>query len=128
MFGGDMEMYVKKYGIISKAKEIAPGISLAVINEQVERDVASMAADEMMGIARMKASVVVFGEGNGCAVSARSYGDVNVQVLMEKIGGGGSLNMAGAQFPTEKPEQVELKLRAAIEEYLRESQPQEVNV
>jgi len=117
MFGGDMEMYVKKYSIISKAKEIAPGISLAVVNEQVERAVASMAADEMMGIARMKASIVVFQEGNGCAVSARSYGDVNVQVLMEKIGGGGSLNMAGAQFADKKPAEVAKMISAAVAAY-----------
>ena len=110
-------MYVKKYGIISKAKEIAPGISLAVVNEQVERAVASMAADEMMGIARMKAAIVVFSEGSGCAVSARSYGEVNVQVLMEKIGGGGSLNMAGAQFADKKPDEVAEMISAAVVAY-----------
>ena len=76
-----------------------------------------MAADEMMGIARMKASIVVFEEGNGCAVSARSYGEVNVQVLMEKIGGGGSLNMAGAQFADKKPTEVAKLIVAAVAAY-----------
>ena len=128
MFSGGLEGYVKKYQIISAAHEAYPGISLAVVDMEVERAVASQAADEMINLAGIQGSFVVFGENGGTVVSGRSYGQVNVQVVLEKIGGGGSLNMAGAQFPTEKPEQVELKLRAAIEEYLRESQPQEVNV
>ena len=128
MFSGGLEGYVKKYQIISAAHEAYPGISLAVVDMEVERAVASQAADEMINLAGIQGSFVVFGENGGTVISGRSYGQVNVQVVLEKIGGGGSLNMAGAQFPTEKPEQVELKLRAAIEEYLRESQPQEVNV
>ena len=97
-------------------------LSVLVIGEEVN------GAKRWINLAGIQGSFVVFGENGGTVVSGRSYGQVNVQVVLEKIGGGGSLNMAGAQFPTEKPEQVELKLRAAIEEYLRESQPQEVNV
>ena len=101
---------------------IALLLSVLVIGEEVN------GAKRWINLAGIQGSFVVFGENGGTVVSGRSYGQVNVQVVREKIGGGGSLNMAGAQFPTEKPEQVELKLRAAIEEYLRESQPQEVNV
>jgi len=119
MFSGDMEMYVKKYGIISKAKEINKGVSLAVVDHQVERAIAAQAADEMMSIAGMKAAIVVFAEGEGCAVSARSFGDINVQVLMEKIGGGGSLNMAGAQFADKKPSQAAKLIQQAVAEYIK---------
>ena len=122
MFSGDMEMYVKKYGIISQAKEIHSGISLAVVDHQVDRAIAAQAADEMMSIAGMKAAIVVFAEGGGCAVSARSFGDVNVQVLMEKIGGGGSLNMAGAQFVDKKPSQVSKLIKNAVEEYMKDTE------
>ena len=69
-----------------------------VINAQV--------ADELLNIKGIRASFVagVNDKGTTC-ISARSLGDINVQVLLEKIGGGGHLNTAGAQVE-EKPEEV----------------------
>lgn len=121
MFSGDLESYVKKYQIISGAEEISEHISLSIIDENVERAVAAQAADELINITGIKASFVVFGEGEGASASARSYGQINVQVVMEKIGGGGSLTMAGAQFPDKSPEEVGTILKKAILEYIEET-------
>ena len=55
-------------------------------------------------------------------VSARSYGEVNVQVVLEKIGGGGSLTSAGAQFQDKSTDEAAEILVRAIEEYLKESE------
>jgi len=118
MFNGDQASYVKKYQLISSAEQPYPGISMAVTDEQVERAVASQAADELINIADIKASFIIYGEGAGSSVSARSYGKVNVQYVMERIGGGGSLTMAGAQFADKKPEEVRPILVRAIGEYL----------
>ena len=54
----------------------------------------------------------------GCFVSARSIGEVNVQLIMEKLGGGGNRSAAAAQFASESADQVLEKVRAAIDDYL----------
>ena len=90
-----------------------------MMDEDTERATASQAADELININDIKASFVVFREHeNDVAISARSYGKMNVQVVLEKLGGGGSLTMAGAQFQDADVGEVAARLRAAIEEYL----------
>ena len=67
----------------------------------------------------------MYGEGAGTSVSARSYGQINVQFVMEKIGGGGSMNMAGAQFADKKPPEVSELVKRAVLEYLAEIEEQD---
>jgi len=120
MFSGELDDYVKKYQIMAQAKQPFPGISLAVVDDQVERALASQAADELINISGVRAAFVVYGEGGGSCVSARSYGQLNVQMVMEKVGGGGSLTGAGAQFKDKTPDEVAQLLLDAIGEYLKE--------
>lgn len=120
MFSGEMGDYVKKYRIISQASQPYEGISLAVTDDQVERAIASQAADELINISGVKAAFVVFAEGSGSCISARSYGQMNVQVVLEKIGGGGTLTGAGAQFPDKAPDEAAQLLMDAIGEYLHD--------
>ena len=122
MFSGGLESSVKKYQIISCAKEQFPGISLSVVDEETPRATASQAADELINASDIKAAFVVYGEKGGSVVSARSYGQVNVQVVLEKIGGGGSLTSAGAQFPDKSTDETAEVLVHAIEEYLKETE------
>lgn len=127
MFSGGLESSVKKYQIISCAKEQFPGISLSVVEEETPRATASQAADELINASDIKAAFVVYAEKGGAVVSARSYGEVNVQVVLEKIGGGGSLTSAGAQFPDKSTEETAELLTRAIEEYLRDVQKKPEN-
>ena len=120
MFSGGLENSVKKYQIISCAKEQFPGISLSVVEEETSRATASQAADELINASDIKAAFVVYSEKGGSVVSARSYGEVNVQVVLEKIGGGGSLTSAGAQFPDKSTDETAEILVRAIEDYLKE--------
>ncbi|MBR4879387.1 MAG: DHH family phosphoesterase [Clostridia bacterium] len=121
MFYNDFDSYVKKYQIISSADEILPGITAAYTDEVTDRATAAQAADELINIKGIKASFVIFKEKNGVCVSGRSYGQVNVQVILEKIGGGGSLTMAGAQFyGDETPLMVFDMVRDAAKDYLDE--------
>jgi len=122
MFSGGLESSVKKYQIISCAKEQFPGISLSVVEEETPRATASQAADELINASDIKAAFVVYGEKGGSVVSARSYGQVNVQMVLEKIGGGGSLTSAGAQFPDKSTDETAEVLVHAIEEYLKETE------
>lgn len=122
MFYNDFDSYIKKYQIISSADEIAPGVTATYIEDVTERAIAAAAADELINIKGIKASFVIFMENTGVCVSARSYGQLNVQVVLEKIGGGGSLTMAGAQFGKEEtPLQVFEMVRRAVDEYLSEN-------
>ena len=122
MLSGGLESSVKKYQIISCAKELFPGISLSVVEEETPRATASQAADELINASDIKAAFVVYGEKGGSVVSARSYGQVNVQMVLEKIGGGGSLTSAGAQFPDKSADEAAEILVGAIEAYLKETE------
>ena len=89
-------------------------------DEAVDRIAAARAADELLSIIGTRASVVAFRSGDDMAVSARSNGQVNVQILMERIGGGGNHSAAGAQLRDTTPEQAERLISLAIQDYLSE--------
>ena len=83
------------------------------------RILAAQAADELLNIAGVEASVVVAPDGKGGSfASARSIGELNVQIIMEKLGGGGNCSAAAAQFAGVAPEEAVKKVYAAIDEYL----------
>ena len=75
---------------------------------------AAQAADELLDIQGVKASFVIYFDNDVVNVSARSMGDVNVQPLMEKLGGGGHQTMAGAQIENTDVDQVKEKVMAMI--------------
>ncbi len=68
------------------------------------RIAASRAADELLGLKGVDASFVIYSQDDGSAISARSYGKINVQIIMEKLGGGGHFTMAAAQLPDTSPQ------------------------
>ena len=125
MFSGGLDSYVKKYHIISRAEEKFPGISVCVVEQETSRVTASQAADELINASNIKAAFVVYGEKGGAVISARSYGQVNVQVVLEKLGGGGGLTAAGVQLPDQTPAEAAVLLDKAIREYLSETPDKE---
>lgn len=126
MFSGNLEGYIRRYQLISEARLVFPGISLVVSYQAVDRAVASQAVDELINISDVSAAFAVFAEtSGGCAVSGRSYGQINVQYVLEKIGGGGSMNMAGAQFSDKTVDEVVEMLKFAVTEYLNETKKEE---
>ncbi len=118
LFQLDLAHTVARYRILQQA-EIYRGIAIAAPSEPQERVVAAQAADELLNISGVDASVVIVPNAQGgCFVSARSIGEVNVQLIMEKLGGGGNRSAAAAQFAGESADQVLEKVRAAIDDYL----------
>ena len=99
LFSNSISTYKTKYKLVSEA-EIFNSYAIACAEEESSdiRIAAAQAADELLGIENVKASFVMFPTGNTINISARSLGDVNVQVLMEKLGGGGHQTMAAAQL------------------------------
>ena len=118
LFQSDLAQTVAKYKILQQA-EIYRGVALAAPEEPQERVVAAKAADELLNISGVDASIVVVpAAGGGCFASARSIGDMNVQLIMEKLGGGGNRNAAAAQFAGITAGEAVQKVREAIDDYL----------
>ena len=122
MFSGGLDNTVRRYQIISCAEERFPGISFCVVEQETSRAAASQAADELMNAAGIRAAFVIYGERGGTVISARSYGEINVQIILEKLGGGGGMTAAGAQFADRKPKEVAKALEIAVTEYLSEDE------
>lgn len=113
-----MEQTVAKYKILQSAR-LYRGMAVAVPETQQDRIVAAQAADELLNVAGVDASMVMYPtEDGGVFVSARSIGDTNVQLIMEKLGGGGNRAAAAAQLSDTRLKDAVDKLFAAIDEYI----------
>ena len=114
-----VEQTVAKYKILQRAKLYRSIMAIAVPETPQNRIVAAQAADELLNVAGVDASMVMYPtEDGGVFVSARSIGDVNVQLIMEKLGGGGNRAAAAAQINGLTLKQAVEKLYAAIDEYI----------
>ena len=117
LFKVDMKETMARYDLMKQAR-IYKGIAVAAARESQNRVVAAQAADELLNISGVQASAVVYPlEGGGVRISARSMGDVNVQVLLEQLGGGGNKSAAGVQIPDITLRDAVNRLFAAIDEY-----------
>lgn len=94
-----------------------------VKRDQATRLAAAKAADDLLNIEDVDASFVIFpGGDNDASISARSYGRINVQIIMEKLGGGGHQTMAAAQLKNTTVEQASKMLYDVIAEFNKKSQ------
>ncbi len=116
-FADSVESYKNKYQLISNAK-IYKECAIVLVQEDVSdvRLLAAKAADELLLIKGVKASFVMYRTDSGTInISARSFGKHNVQVVMEKMGGGGHHTMAAAQLEEKSFEAAVSKLIEAID-------------
>lgn len=118
MFQNDIDIYVAKADVIKNAEIIDEEIAISVCeNEQDGALIAAQSADELLNIVGIKASFVLSKQENQISISGRSLGEINVQLILEKLGGGGSMTIAGAQLLDITEEEVIEKLKLAIKEY-----------
>ena len=117
----DMASAKARYAIVQKARVYKAGIAIAAPDKAENRIIAAQAADELLNIAGIQASFVVFPSEETIDVSGRSIGDINVQVIVEKLGGGGNKNAAGAQISGKTQKEVVRDLLTAIDQYLDEN-------
>ena len=121
LFSSSIETYQQKSRLVANA-ELYHNCAIATSDLKTEeiRMAAPQAADELLGISGVTASFVLF-ELNGVVnVSARSLGNFNVQVIMEKLGGGGHQTMAGVQLEGVSLESARQSLCEAIDEFIQE--------
>ena len=116
LFSDSIDAYKEKYKLISNA-QIVGNFAIAATDAEFPdiRISASQAADELLSIQGVDASFVIYPADGIMNISARSLGEVNVQLIMEKLGGGGHLTMAGAQLDRISSEQAKGMLVAAIQ-------------
>lgn len=122
LFANNIENYKQKNNIISTAVTYK-GCAVAIATEHFHdmRITASQVADELLNIAGIKSSYVLFEEDGVINISARSLGEMNVQVIMEHLGGGGHLTMAATQLEGVTMGDAVVKLEGAINEYFEEN-------
>ncbi|MBR5152732.1 MAG: DHH family phosphoesterase [Clostridia bacterium] len=125
LFRTDLDMYILKSNIISGAKIYRDNIALATCVDMGTdtRLVTAQAADELLNIQGIEAAFVLAEIGGNISISGRSLDSVNVQVILEKLGGGGHITIAGAQVKNNGLELAEMQLKDAIDEVLFDELP-----
>ena len=121
-FQSDLGTYNKISNIIGKAELVYNSIAISTYDEE-DKDaniVCAKAADELLTISNITASFVLGKLDNKICISGRSIGDINVQVILEKLGGGGHITLAGAQVEGMDIDEAKQELINRINEYFSE--------
>ena len=113
----DFQDTMAKYQIIKTARLYRQELAIAALNTATTRVLAAQAADELLNIAGITASFVLYPDGDQVIISARSIGTANVQVILEPLGGGGNTATAGAQLKNTTVKEVLDKLVASIDQF-----------
>lgn len=121
LFSDDFDTYVERSSLVAGAK-IKNKIAIACHTGKVKNTlVIPQAADELLKIDGIEASFVLAGQGNDIIISGRSLGDINVQLILENIGGGGHMSIAGARVSNVSIGEAKKMLMNSINNYLKES-------
>ena len=121
-FQSDLETYNKISEIVAKSEIIDGNIAISIYDEEdADANITcAKAADELLTISNITASFVIGKMGEQICISGRSIGDINVQLILEKLGGGGHITVAGAQIEGMTQEEVKQELINRINEYFTE--------
>ena len=118
LFQGDLKDMVTKYDIIRRAEMYRSNIAVSVVEEPgVDRVAAAQAADDLLTLKGVQASFVIYTAEGAVLMSARSLGEINVQVILEALGGGGNSTTAGARIEDADPESVRQQLIGVLDAY-----------
>ena len=122
-FQSDLESYTVIADIVKNVEIINDTIGISVYDEKDKNAnlICAKAADELLTISDITASFVLGHMGEKICISGRSIGDINVQVILEKLGGGGHITLAGAQLEGLTMEEAKTELIIRINEYFTEN-------
>ena len=109
-----------KYEIVKTAQQYREEIAIAPLLSTTTRVLAAQAADELLNITGITASFVMYPDGDQVIISARSIGKVNVQLVLEPLGGGGNAATAGAQVKGSDVQEVLHRLVESIDKFYEE--------
>jgi c-di-AMP phosphodiesterase-like protein len=123
LFQDDLQTFIDKAAIVGTAIRYTESIAISTSDIQSEsiQLIAAQAADDLLDIKGINTSFVIAKKMDGTVfISGRSLGDINVQVILEMLGGGGHLEIAGAQFKDTNIEAIKDKLIQSIDQYFME--------
>lgn len=122
LFQNDLETYLNISSVVSNAELVNGDIAISMCPAGMKNAqlIAAKAADELLNLSGIAAAFVLSSSGSEVWISGRSLGEVNVQVILEKLGGGGHLSVAGAQLTEISPDDAIDELKYAIMEYINE--------
>lgn len=123
LFNTNKADYLHRAEIIETSVAVKNDILVSITREVYDnmRVISSQAADEMLNLSGIRAAFVIYPSENSVCISARSLGDINVQVITEKLGGGGHATVAGAQLKTKDTKAVYNMLIEVIDKYFEEN-------
>lgn len=123
LFKDDLKTFIKKAEVVKNTSIVFGNIAIAKLSSASEDStlIAAQSANELLTISGVEASFVLAKINGRIHISGRSLGNLSVQIILEKLGGGGHLNSAGVQLEGTM-EEVEKLLINAIDEYLREGE------
>ena len=113
----DFQSTMEKYEIIKSARLYRQELAIAAMDTTTSRVLAAQAADELLNIAGISASFVMYPDGDQVNISARSIGSANVQMILEPLGGGGNTATAGAQMKNTTVKEALDKLVESIDKF-----------
>lgn len=121
-FQSDLDSYTVIADIVKNAEVVNDSIGISIYEEKDKNAnlICAKAADELLTISNITASFVIGDMGDKICISGRSIGDINVQVILEKLGGGGHITLAGAQLENMTIEEAKTELIIRINEYFTE--------
>lgn len=118
LFQTDVDTYVAIADVIRNCELVANKVAIAICPKGLENQVqiTAQAADELLNLNGIESSFVICESDNKIHISGRSNGNLNVQIILEKFGGGGHMMIAGAQIEGKSIDEVKAMLIDAINE------------
>lgn len=122
LFQNDLKTYSNISSVVKSAEMITPDVAISFCQPGMKNSqlIAAKAADELLNLSGINAAFVLADVGGEVYISGRSLGDINVQMILEKLGGGGHLTVAGAQLTGIDIDKAKEKLEYVIIEYINE--------
>ena len=122
MYQDDMQSFRNRSQVVQNALIMEQGIAISSCPKEMPDNalIAAQAADSLLSIKGIEASFVLADRGDEIMISGRSLGDINVQIILERIGGGGHLTVAGAQLKGVTLDEAVNTLTDSIHTYLKE--------
>ena len=124
MFKNSLDSYNARANVVANMRLFRENIAISILEDYVENPllVVAQACDELLNIDNISASFVLCKLNDTVSISARSFGEVNVQIIMEKLGGGGHQSVSAAQIEAVSTEEAIDMLKEAIDEYFKEEE------
>ncbi len=120
LFQNDLKTYITISNIVKDAEVVYDNIAISICPSNIKNAqlIAAQAADQLLSLSGLVAAFVLSYHEGEVVISGRSLGEINVQMILEKLGGGGHLTVAGAQIENVTIQEAKESLKAAIFEYI----------